>query len=123
MLALWEAGGRRCCCCGEPVPPPDDFYDAPFRLAPTLEHVFPSNPRGKDLKRLATLKAAAGIGGRTAGRKAIAHHACNHDKGNRPPTACEVLFLMGVNARLPSSRRHVIARIRAGVISKASAVS
>ena len=31
-------------------------------------------------------------------RIVLAHRKCNGRKGNRAPTACEVIFLMGVNA-------------------------
>lgn len=64
---------------------------------PTTDHVFPKNPRAGDLRKLAILRKIAGGDRR---RKVIAHRKCNNRKSNRPPTGCEVIFLMGVNARL-----------------------
>lgn len=92
---LVPAGGYRCAICGgeflrgfaEYVPP---------NSRPTRDHVFPKSPLPADLARIRRLQRVSGGGGRTA----AAHASCNRRKGNRPPTGCEVVFLMSVNARL-----------------------
>lgn len=99
-LALWDAGGRRCVCCGDPVASPEFAAETPYKLAPTIEHVFPKNPAAAALRVISRLRPMAGHG-----VKAIAHLSCNQAKGNRAPTACEVLGLMAVNVRLPLARR------------------
>lgn len=94
-VALWAAGGGLCCCCFADLAAPDT-QGLPLARTATIEHVLPKSPRACDLPKIAAFRAIVG----RAGRKAMAHWKCNHRKGNRPPTGCEVIFLMAVNARL-----------------------
>jgi hypothetical protein len=106
-LALWRAALGRCGVCGEAVPSPAEERLAKGR-APTVDHVFPRNPAAADLARIARLVALSP----DRRRKVIAHAKCNRRKGNRAPTACELIFLMAVNARLRDRPEEVAARKR-----------
>lgn len=97
LARLVWAGGGVCCCCANP------FVPLPTKNGePTVEHVFPQSPRGADLTRLKELRALVinRFGKPQRDRKAAAHAKCNRAKGNRPPTGCEIVFLMSVNDRL-----------------------
>jgi hypothetical protein len=97
-VAMWFAGGGLCCCCARELAAPG--MPVPNKgAAVTIEHVLPKSPRPRDLAKIAAFRALVGGGG----RKAMAHWLCNHRKGNRAPTGCEVVFLMAVNARLGRS--------------------
>jgi 5-methylcytosine-specific restriction endonuclease McrA len=72
MRPFWIAQRSRCSICGHRL-----ALDRAGNLAATWDHVMPR---------------ARGGGGHEARNKAIAHRGCNQGKGDRPPTACELLF-------------------------------
>lgn len=94
--ALWSAARGLCGICAQDVDSPAEFFEGPKGSAPTMDHVYPRGPRPADLKRIMALTALDP----DKRRKVVAHWRCNHKKGNRAPTGCEVIFLMAVNARL-----------------------
>lgn len=78
---IWEAQGKCCSICGERMTPVHKFH--PDR-GWTIEHVF-----NRASKRF-----------HTVGNKLVSHSECNHRKGDRDPTGCEVILLHAVNAKL-----------------------
>lgn len=103
---LWNAGLGLCGICGRPVdaPPADGNYGS----MPTMDHVFPKSPKAMDLARIAALRRLV----HDSRRKVVAHRKCNNRKSNRPPTGCEVVFLMAVNARLRGRPQEISAPSR-----------
>lgn len=77
--------GDKCYMCGREIIP--RFYYGV--AAPTVDHVHPR----KEGRRA---KMDAG----QLGNHAIACGGCNGDKGDRPPTPCEILYLFALNRRL-----------------------
>lgn len=102
---LFVAGGGVCCICGEDINP---NLAAPHGHALTADHVIARRPRDMSKARLAHLRrllAFPSVSGSVQSYKAPAHKRCNGAKGNRPPTGCEILMLMAVNARLYDKKR------------------
>lgn len=91
---LSEAQDRRCGICTGRVAPLGDLLDNDANR-PTLDHVWPRNPRAADLRQLRRLNARRG----TLGNAVMSHARCNCSKGNRLPNGCELLWLMVANAR------------------------
>lgn len=81
LLALWEAQGKCCAVCGMKMTP--SHMTHPTR-GWTIEHVY---PRGRYFLY-------------SDGNQLISHAECNNRKGDRDPTACEILLLHAVNAKL-----------------------
>jgi 5-methylcytosine-specific restriction endonuclease McrA len=77
--ALLEVQSWLCAICGKPMTRTKD----PF-LRATADHCIPLARGGPD--RLGNLVAA--------------HWQCNHAKGDRRPTGCELVWLLAVNNRL-----------------------
>ena len=80
---LAAAQDYRCYLCGEVVKPA--LFAGPD--ACTFDHVHPDKLYGR--------KKVWRFGNHLA-----AHAQCNHDKGARRPTGCEILFLFTTNRRL-----------------------
>lgn len=99
---LWRIQDGLCAICGKPMP--EQARQSKSRCL-SLDHVWPRNR-----KRCVGLPAAPPSGGRHRhvlnGRRVwpwqlvAAHGRCNHAKGNRPPTGCEIIWLMAVRARI-----------------------
>ena len=73
-VLLWNATNGRCCLCGYFIKNLDHM---------TMDHVIPKH-----------------MGGRNRYNLVPAHRQCNHVKGSRAPTACELLWLEYVNIHL-----------------------
>lgn len=108
LKRLYKAALGLCICCAKPMPQPKDrrvkgwCKGRPISAEPTIEHVFPRNPYAPDMRRMAALRRFLGDRGTTA----PAHEVCNRRKGNRPPTACEVIFLTAVQDRVLNLDKH-----------------
>lgn len=85
--SLRRAQGGVCPYCGHALPELPKLWSraaaAAYRQA-SLDHVVPTWLNGPD----------------AVGNLMLAHPPCNHWKHSRPPYPCELIFLMGVNARL-----------------------
>jgi len=80
---LHRAQGGLCAICGERIE--IQFYArVDRRMTASTEHVIPLS-----------LKGPPGLG-----NLVCAHRGCNEDKGDRPPTGCELIWLLAVNARM-----------------------
>lgn len=88
--ALWWAANGLCVCCAGPV----DLAEM------TVDHVVPRRPAANTLRRMRAVRGLISKAGMRCSVKAPAHARCNSRKSNRPPTGCELVFLMAVNSRL-----------------------
>lgn len=82
---LWQAQQRMCGLCGQPITEEQLGFWIGEEKA-TLDHVWPTSLLPVDTSQ--------------KGNTMIAHDLCNNRKANRPPRACEVLFLFAVNRAL-----------------------
>ena len=72
--ALFHAQGGLCAICGLEI----------VRSNRSVDHVVPKSRGGKN----------------RVGNLVMSHPACNARKGDRPPTGCELIWLLAVNNRL-----------------------
>jgi hypothetical protein len=71
-----------------------------LHMAATVDHVWPQRLDPGDMPAvLRAIKAGVWTHG-THGNTMALHARCNYFKGNLPPTGCEIIALMLVNARL-----------------------
>lgn len=74
--ALHELQEQRCYLC-------DRVFARARKLWATFDHVTPK-----------------ALGGKWGGNVVLAHQVCNHEKGDRAPRPCELLYLAAINERL-----------------------
>ena len=87
-IALWEAQGRACAICDRPMSEPKP--GGVEAESPTREHVIPRSAGG--------------------GIVLLAHRKCNLAKGNRSPTARELMRIeTTLQALEPRALRHLLA--------------
>jgi 5-methylcytosine-specific restriction endonuclease McrA len=79
MLRILEIQRGVCVGCGRAISASDT--SANMRLS--VDHVYPRSR-----------------GGVNAGNRLAMHRLCNAQKGSRPPTGCELVWLAAVNARM-----------------------
>jgi len=107
VARLWHLQGGACAICGK---------DMPARARPakssclSLDHVWPRDrsrcrglpaaPPGAGRHRRRTVAPGSG---RWPWQTVAAHGRCNSAKGNRPPTGCELIWLMAVRARIEAA--------------------
>lgn len=77
---LFEAQCGCCYICGEGMPDPE-YVEKSQQFIVTVDHVYPRN-LGHDY---------------LGGNALLAHGACNNKKGDRHPTACEIMVLAIIN--------------------------
>ena len=83
LLRKAQGGDRaRCAVCGDLLTA--QVWADPRWNRATFDHVIP--------------RALRGLNG--PGNMVLAHSGCNSWKGDRPPTGCELVWLLAVNARI-----------------------
>lgn len=105
VARLWRIQDGRCAICGKPLPSQARQSKANCL---SLDHVWP-----RDSAKCVGLPPSPPGGGRHRhlrnGRRVwpwplvAAHGRCNSAKGNRPPTGCELIWLMAVRARIEAA--------------------
>lgn len=81
LILLWEAQGKCCAVCGDRMVPAHMRHPA---RGWSIEHVYPRS-------RYFLF---------SDGNQLVSHLDCNQRKADRDPTACEVMLLIAVNAKL-----------------------
>ena len=83
VARLREAQGTRCAGCGLPTPPPE-AQSRHDDSAPTFDHVLPRSLGGTNGTHNGIMK----------------HRRCNRERGDHPPTGCDLVWQLVVWAKV-----------------------